>query len=152
MRAEYGPAAARFALSGVHGPAPSWTGAGAWAIVTAHNPRGEPAPGDQNRAWERRLGRLIAASGHASLAVVNGSGDWAEPARLIWGARLAEAVSWGRACAQAAVLWGSGARVALVWLEAGGVRIERFWTLSDFGRGNAPVDASEYPSPARRSV
>ncbi len=117
-------------LTESRGPAPTWAG-DQWAIVTAHNPGGRRAPDDQNAAHAARLAAEIARTGRVSLAVVNGSGDWAEPARLVWGARLAEAVTWGRAYGQAAVLWASGARVALVWLGPSGVLIERFWACGE---------------------
>ena len=60
---------------------------------------------------------------------MNGEGEWEEQALIVPGATLRQATGWGGEFGQAAVLWGLGARVALVWLGHRGrvVRVERLW-------------------------
>lgn len=96
-----------------------------WGIVTAWNPGGVPRERKENDAAQRALLNLI--SGRPHLNVVNGDGVWAEPAALLLGTPLSVLTRLGRQVGQAAVLFGVGRRAALVWLEAGGVVIERFW-------------------------
>ncbi|GAA0511798.1 DUF3293 domain-containing protein [Deinococcus depolymerans] len=108
------------------GPAPDWAGRG-WGVVTAWNPAGQPRGRAANEAAQRRL---RAASRWAFREGVNGEGEWQEPSLILGGVRLRDVVALGVAFGQAAVLWGAGQRVALVWLPASGVeaaRVERWW-------------------------
>lgn len=71
---------------------------------------------------------LLALNGSRShLSGVNGEGEWAELSVILPGFRLRRAAELGRTFGQAAVLYGVGRRVALVWLEGDGLRVERFW-------------------------
>nr|WP_246580461.1 DUF3293 domain-containing protein [Deinococcus aestuarii] len=104
---------------------PPWA-RGRWAVVTAWNPGGRRAGnGDNARAGAKLLARVTAA-GLSPLPAVNGEGEWEEAALIVPGATLRQTVGWGGEFGQAAVLWGMGARVALVWLSPG-VQVERFW-------------------------
>ncbi|CAM3693214.1 DUF3293 domain-containing protein [Deinococcus frigens] len=129
LAATYGTGSERLRLALAPGPlaaAPSWA-AGRWAIVTAWNPGGQTQtqPQADNLRAERELLDLIASRPY--LAGVNGKGVWAEPSVILPGLGLRQAAELGRRFGQAAVLFGVGRRVALVWLEAGGVWVERFW-------------------------
>ncbi|MFC3835440.1 MULTISPECIES: DUF3293 domain-containing protein [Deinococcus] len=104
---------------------PPWAAGGApWAIVTAWNPGGQRHPDAVNRRAACQLRR--AWTGEA-VPVVNGAAPWAEEALLLPGARLRDAAALGRQFGQAAVLWGAGGRVAVVWL--GPVVVERCWAM-----------------------
>ncbi|WP_245872860.1 DUF3293 domain-containing protein [Deinococcus planocerae] len=121
----YGTPGERFRLSEARGPAPSWARE-RWAVVTAWNPGGRRARNEDNaRAGADLLARVTAA-GLSPLPALNGEGEWEEEALIVPGATLRQATDWGREFGQAAVLWGMGARVALVWLSPG-VPVERFW-------------------------
>lgn len=125
LSASYGTPGERFRLvSEPSAAAPSWA-AGTWAIVTAWNPGGQSQPGSDNLRAGRDLLALIAPRPH--FPGVNGEGQWAEPSVILPGLTLRQAAQLGRRFAQAAVLFGVGQRVALVWLELGRVRVERFW-------------------------
>lgn len=125
LSASYGTQGERFRLvSEPSAAAPSWA-AGTWAIVTAWNPGGQSHPRSDNLRAGRELLALIAS--RPQLPGVNGEGEWAEPSVILPGLGLRPAAQRGRHFGQAAVLWGVGRRVALVWLEADSVRIERFW-------------------------
>nr|WP_244977099.1 DUF3293 domain-containing protein [Deinococcus humi] len=102
----------------------SWA-AGTWVIVTAWNPGGQPQSEADNRRAEQKLLALLVS--HPHLPAVNGEGEWAEPSVILpgLGLRLAADLAWR--FGQAAVLFGVGQRVALVWLNRDGVRLERFW-------------------------
>lgn len=65
----------------------------------------------------------------AAVPVVNGAALWAEDALLLPGARLREAAVLGRQFGQAAALWGTGRRVALVWIGPEAVSVERCWAV-----------------------
>lgn len=126
--AVYGPPGWRFTLDhGQHSRPPWAPGGEAWAIVTAWNPAGQPQVEAENRAASAELDRALRALGRPARPVVNGSGPWEEEARLISGLDLTGAAALGRGFRQRAVLWGRGGRVALVWLDGGAVRTERFW-------------------------
>ncbi|CAM3636315.1 DUF3293 domain-containing protein [Deinococcus saxicola] len=131
LSASYGTPGERFHLvSEPSAAAPSWA-AGMWAIVTAWNPDGQQQLRADNLRAECELLALIVSRPH--LPGVNGEGEWAEPSVVLPGFRLRQAAELGRRFNQAAVLFGVGQRVALVWLETDGVRVERFWTqLSEF--------------------
>ena len=126
----YGPPGERVGLSAVPGPAPRWA-RGTWAIVTAWNPAAQQAPAAANHTAQERLCGLIAGAGLTPLAALNGSGAWAEDSLLVPGATLKQARAWGVACGQEAVLFGVGARAALVWLPgpAEGCWAERLWAV-----------------------
>ena len=124
----YGPPEWRFTLADGRPELPPWAPGGeTWAIVTAWNPAGQPQGETENRAAATELDRTLLALGRPAQPVVNGSGPWEEEARLIPDLDLRGAVALGRQFGQRAVLWGRGARVALVWLDDGSVRAERFW-------------------------
>lgn len=125
LAAPYGTPRERFGLAD-RPPvaAPSWA-AHRWAIVTAWNPGGGLQPRADNLRAGRALLALVAPRPH--LPGVNGEGQWAEASVIVPGLRLREAAELGRRFGQAAVLFGVGRRVALVWLEANGVCVERYW-------------------------
>ncbi|MFC6800485.1 DUF3293 domain-containing protein [Deinococcus caeni] len=87
--------------------------------MTAWNPAGQAQDRAANRAAQARL--RVAAARWSSLDGVNGDGDWQEPTLILTGISLRDVAALGGAFGQAAVLWGSGARAALVWLPASGV-------------------------------
>lgn len=126
LDSSYGLPGERFWL----GPTPaagwlSWAPSGRrWAVVTAWNPGGQPATAEQNSRAQQALRQRWAG---AVLDGVNGDGSWAEASLILLDASLEVATDLGRNFGQAAVLYGSGRRVALVWLGARGVRIERNW-------------------------
>lgn len=124
----YGTADGRFRLSEERGPAPSWA-RGRWAVVTAWNPGGRRARDEDNARAGADLLTRVTAVGLSPLPAVNGEGEWEEEALIVPGLGLRHAAEWGGDFGQAAVLWGTGARVALVWLDRGGqiVCVERFW-------------------------
>lgn len=106
---------------------PVWAAA-RWGMVTAWNPAGQAQGRAANGAAQARL--RVAASRWPGQDGVNGDGDWLEPALILTGISLRDVAALGEAFGQAAVLWGSGARAALVWLPVsgvGGVRAERWW-------------------------
>lgn len=125
----YGTRRERFGLSPTPpgpGPGPSWTQPGQrWALITAWNPGGQPQPPAVNHAAQARL--QAAAQDWPGQPALNGSGEWAEPALLLLGLPISAALRLGRDFRQAAVLFGSGRRVALVWTNAEQPRAERFW-------------------------
>ncbi|MGI8748872.1 MAG: DUF3293 domain-containing protein [Deinococcus sp.] len=94
-----------------------------WAILTAWNPGGEQADPERNRAAQLEL--RAALSGYAVRDGRSGEGVWAEEALIVSGLSLGRARARGWDFGQAAVLWGSGRRVALVWCGSG--LCERFW-------------------------
>lgn len=133
LGAGYGPAGERGHLSPTPGAPPRWPH-GTWAIVTAWNPGGGRASDRANAQAHADLLALVRGSRFASTPAVNGEGEWAEAALLIHGARLRQAAEWGLHFGQAAVLWGVGARAALVWLDGGRVTgVERRWVVVRHG-------------------
>ncbi|WP_034384912.1 DUF3293 domain-containing protein [Deinococcus sp. YIM 77859] len=137
--ATYGTAHERFRLATQRGKAPSWA-RGTWAVVTAWNPGGQPASDQANTRAAAELLARIQAEGFSPLPAHNGEGMWREEALLIPTARLHQAVAWGAAWGQAAVLWGIGARTALVWLDDQGkvCGVERFWATQQ-AQGTPPT-------------
>ena len=125
LGATYGTGDERFQLVAYFSAAALSWAAGPWAIVTAWNPGGERQSQADNRRAERQLLALIGSRPH--LPAVNGEDKWAEPSVILPGLGLRHAADLGRKCGQAAVLFGVGQRVALVWLNRDGVRVERFW-------------------------
>ncbi len=124
--AEYGLTDERFRLSDTRGTPPSWAGAGlAWTTVTAWNPEGRMCSRPVNQQRQATLRASIMQRGLPFLEGVNGSGEWQEDTLIVLGARLNDAVNWGQQAGQAAVLYGLGARAALVWLNP--LKVERFW-------------------------
>ena len=97
-----------------------------WAILTAWNPHGVPQPQDKNEAAQARL--RAGLRGYALIAGINGEGEWAEASLIAPGLGLRRALKLGQQYGQVAVLWGTGARAALVWCQP--VRVERFWLLA----------------------
>lgn len=129
LASRYGVAAQRVTLGAERLPGfrPAWAAA-RWGMVTAWNPAGQMQGRAANRAAQARL--RVAASRWPGYGGVNGDGDWQEPTLILTGISLRDVAALGGAFGQAAVLWGSGARAALVWLPAsgvGGVRAERWW-------------------------
>ncbi|GGR50205.1 hypothetical protein GCM10008959_09170 [Deinococcus seoulensis] len=132
----YGPPGARVTLTGegpgLPGAPPDWT-AGRWAIVTAWNPSGQRQSRVRNDAAHAALlaqaTAWAGAPGRTVLEALNGEGEWREPSLVLRGPSLRGAARLGRAFGQAAVLYGCGARAALVWLPPGAelVRPERLW-------------------------
>lgn len=138
LESSYGLPGERFWLA----PTPaaewlSWAPSGRrWTVVTAWNPGGKKATAGQNgRAQQALRQRWFGAV----LDGVNGDGSWAEASLILLDVPLAVAIDLGRDFAQAAILSGSGRRVALVWLGAREVRIERYWVrISQIPRPPAP--------------
>lgn len=141
----YGTEQERAYLSPTPGPAPGWA-SGSWAIVTAWNPGGRPAGAEANGRAAAALLARVKAEGFVPRPAHNGEGEWREEALLVPGARLNHAVRWGAASRQAAVLWGTGRRAVLVWLdEAGRVdAAERWWVVRR--EGSAPLSFLTYTS------
>lgn len=136
LASRYGTAAQPVTLGAERIPAftPAWAAA-RWGVVTAWNPAGQAQGRAANRAAQARL--RVAASRWPGHGGVNGDGDWQEPTLILTGISLRDVAALGEAFGQAAVLWGSGARAALVWLPASGVgsvRAERWW-LRPAGKG-----------------
>ena len=94
-------------------------------IVTAWNPHGQQGSRGVNEKAQRRLTALIRER-HATVPVMNGDGEWQEPALLVPAATLGDALGWAREFGQAAVVFGVGSRAALVWADG---HIERFWAV-----------------------
>lgn len=124
LGAAYGPPDGRFVLGAERAAAPAWA-RGDWAILTAFNPLGRRASGADNAAAGAALETELAGRGIVFRRAVNGEGEWAEPAAVAFGVPLEGALALGRRFRQAAVLWGRGSRVALVWCD--GPCVERFW-------------------------
>ena len=125
LSASYGTQSERFRLvSEPSAAAPSWA-TGRWGMVTAWNPHAEHQPEADNLRAERELLALIASRPY--FPGVNGECEWAEPSVILPGLGIRQAADLGQRFGQAAVLFGAGRRVALVWLEADSVRVERFW-------------------------
>ena len=136
LASRYGTAAQPVTLGAERIPAvtPAWA-ASRWGVVTAWNPAGPAQGRAANRAAQARL--RVAAARWSGQDGVNGDGDWQEPTLILTGISLRDVAALGEAFGQAAVLWGSGARAALVWLPAsgvGGMRAERWW-LRPAGKG-----------------
>jgi hypothetical protein len=122
---------------------PDWAiGLRSWVIVTAWNPRGQPQGALENAEAHQRLLARVSRAGLVPTLALNGDGQWRETALILPGASLRDGIRLGREFAQAAVLYGVGRRVALVWLtvdrrkvDRGGVdrrsgercRVERYW-------------------------
>ncbi|WP_064014505.1 DUF3293 domain-containing protein [Deinococcus puniceus] len=122
---------------------PEWAiGLRSWVIVTAWNPRGQPQSQVDNADAHQRLLARVSRAGLVPTLALNGDGQWRETALILPGASLRDGIRLGREFAQAAVLYGVGRRVALVWLtvdrrkvDRGGVdrrsgercRVERYW-------------------------
>lgn len=124
----YGTDRERFRLGDRPEFVPTWAyGGRTWAVVTAFNPHGRPAPERQNRQRDALLSAALA--GREVRRAINGETPYAEPSFVLLDVGLAEARELGRRFSQAAVLWGVGWRVALVWCD--GRRrerdVERFW-------------------------
>ncbi|WP_243398124.1 DUF3293 domain-containing protein [Deinococcus koreensis] len=144
LAAGYGRPGERFRLAAFpaggpgSGPASqgmSWAPVGRrWAVVTAWNPGGRRASGEHNETAQRTLSQRWKG---AALDGLNGEGAWAEPALILLDAPLTEALRLGREFDQAAILYGVGRRVALVWLNRGRTRIERYWAAPVGGSGEA---------------
>lgn len=132
LSACYGTARTRFGLAHERGgPRPFWAANGEpWAIVTAFNPGGRQSDPADNGRRQRALHAQLADSGHRLIRGVNGAGRWAEPSLIVLGAPLREALDWGRAWEQLAIVWGCGARAALVWCALPGAPVcERRWLV-----------------------
>lgn len=128
LAATYGTPGGRFRLSGERGVSPPWA-RGRWAVVTAWNPGGQRAADEDNARAGADLLTRVTAAGLCPRPAVNGEGEWEEAALIVPGATLRQVAGWGGEFGQAAVLWGVGARAALVWLGCRGrvARVERFW-------------------------
>ncbi|MFC4425800.1 DUF3293 domain-containing protein [Deinococcus navajonensis] len=127
----YGTGHERFRLSptppGAHQRLSWMTPGQRWALITAWNPAGERQRGPWNHVAQARL--QTAAGAWPQRPALNGSGKWAEPALLLLGLPATEALRLGREFRQAAVVWGTGRRGALVWIRPEGAHAERFWAV-----------------------
>lgn len=127
LSSSYGTAAERAWLSEQPGPAPSWA-VGRWGIVTAWNPAGQPSDRADNEQRQQELKARLGQLGLHYTAGHNGAGAWREPTFILQGVRPAELARLGHDFGQAAALYGSGARAALLWLSGGHVtRVQRRW-------------------------
>lgn len=126
LETSYGPPDERMWLSPRRTTPPTWA-TGRWVILTAWNPQGQRQSAAANAAAQAQLRARAEAAGYALRDGVNGAGEWAEDALLIDGLPLRQALTWARDFDQAALLCGSGARVALVWHSG---LCERFWAAS----------------------
>lgn len=164
LATSYGTAGERFRLTVQAGrPCRLFAPGEHWAILTAHNQHGVRQEAAHNERQQRQLEDRLSARfpGLVCQRAVNGEGEWAEASLLVRGMTLRQARDLGNLFAQAAVLWGSGQRAALVWcgpqsgLEQPGFPpqierlclerfcIERFWVCT--------ADANPQPSqPAAR--
>lgn len=126
LETSYGPLDERLWLSPRRTTPPTWA-VGRWAILTAWNPQGRQQSVVANAAAQAQLRARAEVAGYAFRAGVNGEGDWAEDALLLADIPLGQALTWARDFGQAALLYGSGARTALVWHSG---MCERFWAAS----------------------
>lgn len=111
------------------GPAPSWA-RGIWGIVTAWNPRGQQASPEANAQQQRDLAGIL--RGRPYRSGWNGEGEWCEPTFIVSGLSLGTLACLGGTFCQAAVLYGSGRRAALVWLEDAKVyALERYFIVAE---------------------
>lgn len=134
LASSYGTPSQRFGLTAHTGrPRRLFASGERWAILTAHNQHGVRQEPAHNERQQRLLEQSL--SGFVCQAAVNGEGEWAEASLLVRGITLRQARDLGNQFAQAAVLWGSGQRAALVWCGPEGSsdqtgfssRVERFW-------------------------
>jgi 8-oxo-dGTP diphosphatase len=107
------------ALAALSSSSSSSSRARAWALVTAFNPRAQPASAADNDDADAKLGAWIAARGLPSLRSMGGRGDdpaWPpEPGYVIAGLDLVDAHALARAFAQAAFVYARvGAPASLV--------------------------------------
>ncbi|WP_084571148.1 DUF3293 domain-containing protein [Deinococcus misasensis] len=96
-----------------------------WAMVTAFNPQSRQLTLQENQSRHEALQQAVRALGFPVDFYVAGEGEWEEPGCLIRGISLKAALQLGSNFDQNAVLYGSGQRVALVWVKP--VRIMRLW-------------------------
>ncbi len=144
LAASYGTPDERFRLTAHPGrPCRLFAPGEHWAILTAHNRHGVRQDAGQNERQQRLLEldllerdlSKLGLCGFACQAAVNGEGEWADASVLVRAITLRQALELGRRHGQAAVLWGSGQRAALVWCGPPGgpgqpgtpPQMERFW-------------------------
>ena len=141
LAASYGTPGERFRLTVYPGgPRRLFAPGERWAILTAHNRQGVRQDAGQNERQQRLLEldlSKLGLSGFDCRRAVNGEGEWAEASVLARAITLRQALELGRRHGQAAVLWGSGQRAALVWCGPGPpgppARAERFWVCATEG-------------------
>ncbi|GGJ30764.1 DUF3293 domain-containing protein [Deinococcus roseus] len=88
-----------------------------WAMVTACNPHSQKLAAALNQQRNAALSEAIQNLGCLFYGYRAGEGDWEEAGFLIQDISLAASVRLGKNFQQNAVLYGTGNRVALVWLE-----------------------------------
>lgn len=141
LATSYGTSEQRFRLAARPGrPCRLFAPGERWAVLTAHNQHGVRQEFAQNERQQRLLKQSL--SGFVCEAAVNGEGGWTEASLLVRGITLRLALELGRRHGQAAALWGSGQRAALVWCDPppgagqpgpgqpGAGQIERLWAQS----------------------
>lgn len=99
-----------------------------WAMVTAYNPESRQQTAEENQKRHEDLEAQVRQMGFPVDHYVAGEGEWEEPGYLIRGIPLAAAAQLGKDFEQNAVLFGVGARVALVWLDP--LLVVRMWWIS----------------------
>ena len=91
----------------------------AFAIVTAHNPRSEKLPDEENERRHKELERVLLER-RATFGPSMGEspdGAWREEGVVVYDVSFEGALELGRMFEQHAVLYGEGERVALVWCD-----------------------------------
>lgn len=96
-----------------------------WAMVTAFNPQSRQLPLQENQSRHLALQQAVRDLGFPVDFYVAGEEEWEEPGWFIRGIPLKAALQLGSDFDQNAVLYGSGQRVALVWVKP--VRVMRLW-------------------------
>lgn len=125
LTTSYGTVQQRYTLSTRVGVLPVWSlPQQRWAILTAWNPHGQASDPASNAEAQSRLRAELGA--WPVMDGSNGAGEWTEPSLIVKGLSLRRAVALGQHFQQAALLWGVGRRVALVWCLPT-VRVERLW-------------------------
>lgn len=96
-----------------------------WGMLTAYNPQSMQLTARDNQQRHQRLTEEIRSMGLVPEDYIGGEGEWTEPGCLVRNLTLRQTLDLGQQFDQNAVLWGSGNRVALVWVTP--LLITRHW-------------------------